>query len=82
MGGTPSILYAVPVSQKKEGESAIYRSPIFKDKLHDRPEENIVTLKDVFINSYKKFANNPALGRNFFIQGQLSGRRTKLQLNI
>lgn len=38
MGGTPSILYAVPVSQKKEGESAIYRSPIFKDKLHDRPE--------------------------------------------
>jgi long-chain acyl-CoA synthetase len=67
MGGAPSICYAVPIGPKKEGESAIYRSPTFKDKLHDRPEEHIVTLKDVFINCYKKFANNPALGNKFFM---------------
>jgi hypothetical protein len=37
MGGTPSIIYAVPVTQKKEGESAIYRFPDFKDKLIGQP---------------------------------------------
>jgi len=82
MGGAPSICYAVPVTQKKEGESAVYRSPAFKDKLYDRPEPHIATLKDVFINCYKKFANNPALGNDFFKQEQLFERRMPPKFNI
>ena len=37
MGGGASINYCVPVTQKPEGESAIYRAPGTKDKLCDRP---------------------------------------------
>lgn len=81
MGGAPSICYATPISPKKEGESAIYRSPIFKDKLHDRPEPHIATLKDVFINCYKKFGEKPALGNDCLRQEQSSGRRTEPKSN-
>jgi hypothetical protein len=38
MGGAQSITYCTPVTQKPQGESAIYRAPIFKDKLIDRPK--------------------------------------------
>jgi hypothetical protein len=37
MGGSPSITYAVPVTQKIEGESAIYRAPEYKDNIIGRP---------------------------------------------
>lgn len=36
-GNSQSILYAVPVSEKKEGETPIYRHPQFKDGLLDGP---------------------------------------------
>jgi hypothetical protein len=65
MGGVQSINYAVPVTHKVEGESAIYRFPQFKDKLFDRYEDGTRTMKDVFLNSYKQYANLPALGTVF-----------------
>lgn len=38
MGGSnSSIEYSVPVTEKKAGESAIYRSPPFKDGILDGP---------------------------------------------
>lgn len=62
MGATSSINYAVPVTQKIPGESAIYRFPQFKDKLFDRFEDNLRTMKDVLINSYIKYGQQDALG--------------------
>lgn len=63
MGGTTtSISYAVPVTQKVEGESAIYRFPDFKDKLLDRFQDELRTMKDVFLNSANVYAERPALG--------------------
>jgi long-chain acyl-CoA synthetase len=67
MGGGPSIQYTVPVSQKKEGESPIYRLPEHKHKLLDRPEEHLGTMKDVLINTHKKYGNNQALGQNLLM---------------
>lgn len=63
MGGAPVINYCQPITQKPQGETAIYRFPTFKDKLLDRGDENATTMKQVFINSAKKYANNPAIGK-------------------
>jgi hypothetical protein len=40
-GNAPSIEYSVPVSEKKPGESAVYRNPLFKDKLLDGPADDV-----------------------------------------
>jgi hypothetical protein len=56
MGGSASINYAVPVTAKVDGESAIYRFPDFKDKLLDRFQDELKTMKDIFINSAKVYA--------------------------
>lgn len=61
MGGGVSISYAVPVTPKIQGESAIYRSPQFKDKLCDGLG-NLKTMKELLINSGKQYGNLPALG--------------------
>lgn len=68
MGAEKSITYAVPVTQKLPGESAIYRYPDFRDKLFDRFEDNLRTMKDVLINSATKFANSPCLGKPQLMQ--------------
>lgn len=62
MGGGQSILYAEPVSEKKEGETPVYRFPDFKNGLIDAPEKHLKTMKDILINSSKKYANRNALG--------------------
>lgn len=64
MGGGASLTYSVPVTQKPEGESAIYRNPSSKDKLYDRPEPALGTMKDIILNSYKLYGKNPALGKS------------------
>ena len=63
MGGEESIIYSAPYTQKPEGESAIYRNPFTKDKLYDRPEEGVGTMKAAILNSAKRYANRPALGK-------------------
>jgi long-chain acyl-CoA synthetase len=62
MGGGASINYCTPVTQKPEGESAIYRNTDYKDKLYDRPAPNLGTMKEILLNSFKVFPKNPALG--------------------
>lgn len=62
MGGTQSITYAVPVTQKQPGESPIYRLPDFKDKIHATFGPNLSTIKEVLINSFKVYGKSPALG--------------------
>jgi len=36
MGGAPVINYNEPITQKPQGESAIYRFPDYKDRLWDK----------------------------------------------
>lgn len=62
MGTSTSINYAIPITPKVDGESPVYRFPDFSDKLLDRPEDTLHTMKDVLINSARKFAKEPALG--------------------
>lgn len=62
MGGETSINYCVPVTQKPEGESAIYRCPTTKDKLYSCPEPELNTMKAIILNQYKKNGNRKALG--------------------
>lgn len=81
MGGGASINYCVPVTQKPEGESAIYRAPGTKDKLYDRPQPNLDTIKKIILNSYQKYANNPALGKYSLRQERLLQKTTKQQSN-
>lgn len=81
MGSSSSITYAVPITHKIPGESAIYRFPDFKDKLFDRPEDDLRTMKDVFLNSYRKYAHLPALGKRITTQALLSRRREALMLS-
>jgi long-chain acyl-CoA synthetase len=82
MGGGSSIQYTIPVTQKPEGESAVYRLPEYKHKLLDRPEEHLLTMKDVLINTYKKYGSYEALGISFYIQDELSEQKKMHQLNI
>ena len=66
MGGSSSdIRYAVPITDKVEGESPIYRFPDFKDELVDRPQKNITTMKDVVLYACAKFADKNSLGTKF-----------------
>lgn len=81
MGGGVSINYCVPVTQKKEGESAIYRNPLTKDKLYDRPEPALATMKDILLNSYKQYGNYPALGKSYMIKELLCTKIINLLSN-
>ena len=82
MGGEQSINYCTPVTQKPEGESAIYRNPFTKDKLYDRPEEGVGTMKAAILSSAKRYANRPALGIALFMQEKSLKRRTSRRLNL
>ena len=68
MGGSASITYSVPVTQKPEGESAVYRNPFTKDKLYACATPGLETMKSIIINSYEHHANKPALGISLSIQ--------------
>lgn len=70
MGGENSITYAVPITQKPEGETAIYRSPYTKDKLYGSPTPELTTIKAIIINSSKQYPNNPALGTSPLTQAR------------
>lgn len=48
-------IYSVPVTEKKEGESPIYRHPEFKDGLYTLPPE-IKSLKDTWDQILKKYS--------------------------
>ena len=64
MGGgvTKDVVYAVPVSEPKKGETAIYRSSKMKDKLITQPKSGINTAKDIFLTNFKRFPERPYLG--------------------
>ena len=63
MGGGTSIEYTVAVSEKKPGESQIFRFPEFKDGLLDGPAPDIKTIKQAMIHSFKQYGGNNMLGK-------------------
>lgn len=64
MGGAPSrdVIYAVPVSQKREGETAIYRHPDHVKNLLVAPGPGLDTLQAVFLNAVKQYKYKKLLG--------------------
>lgn len=62
MGGAAPLNYCTPVTQKPEGETCIYRNPSTKDKLYSCSSPQLDTMKQVILNSLKKFSDRPALG--------------------
>lgn len=63
MGGNSlSIEYAVPISEKKPGETPVLRHPQFKEGLFEGPTPDIKEMKSAFLYAFKKNENNEALG--------------------
>lgn len=82
MGGGASINYCIPVTQKPEGETSIYRNPLKKDQLYGSPTEQLTTMKAILLNTLKEYGNNPALGTFTLTQGKSSPKITSLLSNI
>ncbi|CAD8136283.1 unnamed protein product [Paramecium octaurelia] len=62
MGQGSSKFYAVPVGEKKDGESHVYRNPNNTQKLLDNFEGE-TTVQGIFLRSCRKFPNNRCLGK-------------------
>ena len=63
MGGNHSeIIYSVPISEKKEGETAIYRNTNVKQNFAKLSVPELNTLQDVFLNGVKNFPNDNLIG--------------------
>ena len=64
MGGAASkpIQYAVPVTDPKEGETAIYRNPTHKDKLLTSPKTGAKTIQDILLHNFKEAPDREYLG--------------------
>lgn len=64
MGGSHSkdVLYAVPVTDAKAGETAIYRNAQHKDALLVAPRSGARTMQDVFLKNFKDHADRDFLG--------------------
>lgn len=62
--GNKQITYSRPVSEKKDGETCIYRSHLLPegDELVDKIHGDIVDLKSCFLRSFKLNSKNPFLG--------------------
>lgn len=58
MGGSNStgLLYSVPVSTKKDGETAIHRHPEHTKELITCPQPDVATMKDVLLNAVKTYS--------------------------
>jgi hypothetical protein len=62
MGGTaPSkqkFIYAIPVTEPKEGETAIYRAPSAKDGLITMPTTGISNAQELYLYNFKHCPNS------------------------
>ncbi|KAL4469389.1 hypothetical protein ABPG74_004642 [Tetrahymena malaccensis] len=63
MGGNQSFVYSVPVSEKKQGETAIYRHVNYQKDIVKCPNEKIQNLQDLLINSHSKFKDREFVGK-------------------
>lgn len=55
--------YSVPVTDnKKEGETEVFRNPLYKEQLASIPKDGYTTMKDMVIFACTKFQNHNCLG--------------------
>ena len=75
MGGTaPSkqkFVYAVPVTEPKKGESAVYRAPAVKDGLLTNCKSGWTTVQELLLEKFKNVPNHKWLGRRTDEDGNL-----------
>ncbi|CAD8049638.1 unnamed protein product [Paramecium sonneborni] len=62
MGQTQSLVYAVPVGEKKEGESHIYRNPTHINQLLDNFEGER-TVQGMFLRACRLYPENRCIGK-------------------
>jgi long-chain acyl-CoA synthetase len=64
MGASQSkdLLYAVPVSEPKAGETAIYRNSEHKENLLVAPKSGFRTMQDLYLRNFKEHASSEFLG--------------------
>jgi len=55
-------LYNVPVSEKKEGETPIYRNPKYTSQLVFEPAPGITSLQDLVVFGHTNYPNNELFG--------------------
>lgn len=60
----------MPVSEKKPGESPVYRNPNFKDQLLGGPSADVQDMKTAMLRSCAVHPNNNALGTIIRKQGE------------
>lgn len=65
MGGSkPSkVLYSVPVTQPKQGETAVYRNIDHKDALVSKPRSGVTTMQEIFTHRFKNSPKDNFLGQ-------------------
>lgn len=67
MGGTaPSkqkFIYSVPVTEPKEGETAIYRAPSAKDQLITCPSTGVKNAQELYLYNFKNCPKNQFIGK-------------------
>lgn len=69
-GGSSTIEYAVPVSEKKKGETPIYRGPNYKDGLKSGPAPEVNDMKKALLTAISQFGKNNCLGTIIRKEGQ------------
>lgn len=64
MGSSPpsKVLYSVPVTQPKKGETAIYRNIKYKDSLWTLPKSGAKTVQELVLQNFKTESGRAFLG--------------------
>lgn len=81
MGGSaPSkqkYIYAIPVTEPKEGETAIYRAPSAKDGLITKPTTGISNAQELYLHNFKTCPEKQFVGRRQLLpDGKLANEYT------
>jgi hypothetical protein len=66
MGTQESIIYAVelPNQDQPANSTKILRNPKCLNGLYDSPSPDLKTMKDIVLNSFKKYPENKCFGKN------------------
>ena len=72
-----NLVYSVPITEAKQGETSIYRSPLSKDELIVQLPEGYKTVQEMYLATFKEAANQPCFGRRVRqADGNLEGKYT------
>ena len=78
MGASPSknVLYSVPITEPKKGETSIYRAPVSKDGLNDTLPEGFTTIQQIYKDRFQRNAKNKFIGHRKQIGGEFEKKYT------